>query len=148
MGEFEAKPFHSYVWRKVGDEPFRLVSVTDLSRAHEPKLPRWRRVWLWVKVRLLRRHYWRKFEKGVVIVRSDQGGSVTQGAAYIENPRGHVWVKDEDGEVDILAFDVETETQGHNGPRCMVCGYGFCHHCQSAPDHDCPGPSHNTGSNT
>lgn len=29
-------------------------------------------------------------------------------------------------EIDICAYmagDI------HNGPRCMICGYGFCHHC-------------------
>lgn len=59
---------------------------------------------------------------------------------YVDNPRGHIWATDE-GEIDILAFDVETETQGHNGPACVICGYGFCQWCQAGPDHDCPGPS-------
>jgi hypothetical protein len=55
--------------------------------------------------------------------------------AYIANPRGHVWKLDSQGQVDGFGF----ETDGHNGPSCAVCGYGFCHHCDDGPDHDCPG---------
>lgn len=56
--------------------------------------------------------------------------------AYVTNPRGHVWQLDSRGDVDIFGV----EANNHNGPLCTVCGYGFCHHCQSEADHDCPGP--------
>ena len=47
--------------------------------------------------------------------------------------RGHVWKKDEDGYVEIFAY-----AEGHhNGPQCVKCGYGFCHHCREVPAHDC-----------
>jgi hypothetical protein len=52
----------------------------------------------------------------------------------------HTWKLDERGEPDTFAHDVETETQGHNGPMCTVCDFFFCVHC--APDawqHECPG---------
>lgn len=53
---------------------------------------------------------------------------------YEDDPRGHIWKKnDYDGEVDIFAF----ETDHHNGPRCVVCGYEFCHHCQGRPSISC-----------
>lgn len=52
----------------------------------------------------------------------------------------HVWQTDEDGAVDNGAFDIEGETMGHNGPRCIACGFFFCEHCR--PDwwqSECPG---------
>lgn len=40
-------------------------------------------------------------------------------------PMGHEWERDERGEVNVFAF-----TSSHcNGPRCVKCGWGFCHHC-------------------
>ncbi len=53
---------------------------------------------------------------------------------YINNNKGHKWVK-RYGEVDIFAY----EEGNHNGPRCSVCGYGFCHHCRSVPEIKCLG---------
>lgn len=50
------------------------------------------------------------------------------------NNRGHVWVKEDDGSDDIFAFYPEDP---HNGPRCAVCGYGYCHHCHEEPQEDC-----------
>ncbi len=44
---------------------------------------------------------------------------------YETNPRGHTWQLDEDGKIDIFAYDGDT----HNGPACVTCGYSFCHHC-------------------
>lgn len=58
-------------------------------------------------------------------------------ASYIKNPRGHVW-QEFDGEIDVFAYE---DGSYHNGPRCIKCGYGFCHHCQPGPDHDCPATS-------
>lgn len=49
-------------------------------------------------------------------------------------PQGHEWRRDEDGEVDIFAY---TEGQYCNGPECVKCGYGFCHHCQELPVVSC-----------
>jgi hypothetical protein len=51
--------------------------------------------------------------------------------------RGHVW-KTYEGtdDVDIFGFN---PYDPHNGPICVRCGYGYCHHCQRGPDEDCPG---------
>lgn len=48
---------------------------------------------------------------------------------YITETRGHVWKTDEGGEVDIFAY--EGDGQYCNGPRCVNCGEGFCHHCEN-----------------
>lgn len=53
---------------------------------------------------------------------------------YEENPRGHEWQRNEDGDVDVFAFN---PTDPHNGPRCVRCGYGFCVHCHDLPEEDC-----------
>ena len=29
-------------------------------------------------------------------------------------------------DIDIFAYMVG---EYHNGPRCVTCGFGFCHHC-------------------
>ena len=49
--------------------------------------------------------------------------------------RGHVWETWDNGEVNIMAWN---PADPHNGPRCVKCGYGYCHHCQDGPDEDCP----------
>lgn len=59
-------------------------------------------------------------------------------AAYTEyhnkNAKGHVWKLDDyNEEVDIFAFDAGN----HNGPMCIKCGYGFCHHCHPVPEEEC-----------
>ena len=54
---------------------------------------------------------------------------------YERKPRGHVW-KIKDGIIDVLAYN---PGGGHNGPKCSVCGYGFCYYCNEGPDYDCPG---------
>jgi len=48
---------------------------------------------------------------------------------YEKETRGHIWKRDETGNVDIFAYDYDY----HNGPRCIKCGYGFCHHCSKLP---------------
>jgi len=53
---------------------------------------------------------------------------------YVKNNRGHVW-ETVHGDIHIFAFH---PCDPHNGPRCIKCGYGFCHHCQDGPDNDCP----------
>lgn len=55
---------------------------------------------------------------------------------YEINTHGHVWRRDSDGSLDIFGYDWDN----HNGPICVVCGYGFCHHCQEEPGVECPGP--------
>ena len=52
----------------------------------------------------------------------------------LANSRGHVWLKNEDGSVDIFGIAYGY----HNGPICELCDYGFCHHCQDLPSVDCP----------
>lgn len=54
---------------------------------------------------------------------------------YEIDPKGHEWEKDEDGSVNIFA----TSDGNHNGPRCVKCDYGFCHHCREMPDQECDG---------
>lgn len=51
-----------------------------------------------------------------------------------KNRRGHVWKKEEDGDIDIFGMSAGH----HNGPVCVKCGYGFCHHCHELPQMDCP----------
>ena len=50
-----------------------------------------------------------------------------------EGSRGHEWKREENGDIDIFGVD----SGYHNGPICVKCGYGFCHHCQRGPDEDC-----------
>ena len=50
------------------------------------------------------------------------------------NNRGHVWQTEDGGDVDIFAFN---PSKYCNGPLCVHCGYGFCHHCQKLPEEDC-----------
>ena len=54
---------------------------------------------------------------------------------YEKNTMGHQWAEIWEGEVDIFAYE---EGEFHNGPRCVKCGYGFCHHCNPMPSHPCP----------
>ena len=42
-----------------------------------------------------------------------------------ENRNGHVWKKNEKGEVDVFALECDP----HNGPECEICEYSFCEHC-------------------
>ena len=43
----------------------------------------------------------------------------------------HKWVLDEDGEIDILAYEYEPYDSflNHNGPKCSECSYCFCIWC-------------------
>lgn len=53
----------------------------------------------------------------------------------------HNWQTTERGGVDECAFEVETETTGHAGPRCTVCDFSFCTLCYPQGwEHRCPGP--------
>lgn len=53
---------------------------------------------------------------------------------YEKRTRGHIWRRDEDGSLDIFAYNPRDP---HNGPECIRCGYGFCHHCEVGPEQDC-----------
>jgi hypothetical protein len=56
---------------------------------------------------------------------------------YELNPMGHVWRRnDYNEEVDVFGYE---EGEYHNGPVCVRCGYGFCHHCGDRPCTPCPG---------
>lgn len=57
------------------------------------------------------------------------------GQEYIDDTRGHEWKLDEEGKVDILGYNPGCP---HNGPVCVKCGYGFCHHCHELPVIECP----------
>lgn len=53
--------------------------------------------------------------------------------------RGHLWklVEWPDYQnVDIFGYSAGT----HNGPRCVKCGYCYCHHCVDGPERDCTKP--------
>jgi hypothetical protein len=46
----------------------------------------------------------------------------------------HDFYKDPLGEVDVWRI----ESDYHNGPQCMRCGWGACHHCSpEIYDEDC-----------
>lgn len=47
--------------------------------------------------------------------------------------KGHVWELSEYGDINFFAYG----SGFHNGPRCTVCGYGFCHHCKNEPEYTC-----------
>jgi hypothetical protein len=54
---------------------------------------------------------------------------------YVINNRGHEWMLKENGLIDIFGY---TAAAGWcNGPVCVKCGYGFCHHHHSEPQEDC-----------
>jgi len=46
--------------------------------------------------------------------------------AYLDS--GHVW-EEEHGFINICAH----EDGHHNGPRCVLCGYDPCWHCEPVP---------------
>jgi len=54
---------------------------------------------------------------------------------YESNTHGHIWKKYDDSDsIDIFAYSTG---DFHNGPRCVICGYGFCHHCAEEPSKEC-----------
>jgi|19_taG_2_1085344.scaffolds.fasta_scaffold00883_14 hypothetical protein len=58
---------------------------------------------------------------------------------YVRDPQGHIWKEIEAGVIDIFAW---SEGDTCNGPRCIKCDRGFCHHCSNKriPESigDCP----------
>jgi hypothetical protein len=42
---------------------------------------------------------------------------------------GHVAQVDEDGNPDFFAFEWQNDWYGHNGPRCVKCGWADCEFC-------------------
>ncbi len=59
-----------------------------------------------------------------------------------EKTKKHIWIKDDDGDIEIFAY---MEGESHNGPKCKVCSFGFCHHC-FPEGYDTPCPSDSLGS--
>jgi hypothetical protein len=49
----------------------------------------------------------------------------------------HEWIKDEYGDIDTWS----NGSDFHNGPRCRLCGFSFCEHCdpKGYDDDTCPG---------
>lgn len=56
-----------------------------------------------------------------------------------KDSKGHIWMTIGEGEDEYLDIFAYEEGAYHNGPRCKVCGYGFCHHCMKEPAIECPG---------
>ena len=50
---------------------------------------------------------------------------VEKKVAKWEQSYNHLWAKDENGDIDMFAF----EEDYHNGPRCTKCDDYFCAHC-------------------
>lgn len=44
---------------------------------------------------------------------------------FITNPKGHEWRKNENGNVDVMAYSFGD----CNGPVCVKCDFSFCQHC-------------------
>jgi hypothetical protein len=53
----------------------------------------------------------------------------------------HTWQLDKDGDIDDFAYEVEEDGRCCNGPKCIICGFCFCHHCNpyGYNDNACPG---------
>lgn len=62
----ELKPFHSAWIRQDGT-----YRTFDLSKAREPRVRWYRRVWLWLTGPYRGWYYRRMFSKGIIITRSD-----------------------------------------------------------------------------
>lgn len=61
------------------------------------------------------------------------------------NTRGHTWKREDFDPREVDIFGLESSCGYHNGPRCVVCGYGFCHHChRDGPPEPCTGPKPKT----
>lgn len=51
----------------------------------------------------------------------------------------------DEGRVDLFAFEIEGETCGHAGPQCVVCFEPWCQWCEGRADpkpwlaSECPG---------
>ena len=55
---------------------------------------------------------------------------------YDINPKGHEWIKDEDG--DVRMFSAPSCYPGnHEGPRCAKCGLSFCYYCLNEVPSEC-----------
>lgn len=58
----------------------------------------------------------------------------------------HTWALDEDGEIDLNALDIVTDSGGCNGPKCTVCGTPICMwHERNWRELDCEGPDEELG---
>jgi hypothetical protein len=72
--DFKIPPRHSAWFRKTGDGPWT-VSLVDLSKCVEPRIPWYRRFWLWLKRPYMTWKYMRIYSRGVIIMRGDDNGS-------------------------------------------------------------------------
>lgn len=54
----------------------------------------------------------------------------------------HQWKKDTDGSIDEMAWDCDDyeSAGGHNGPKCLVCGFDPCVHCVTQQKKDVYNP--------
>lgn len=46
----------------------------------------------------------------------------------MKKTKKHKWITEEDGSIDMFAAQ-NLGSEYHNGPKCSVCGFEFCHHC-------------------
>lgn len=51
----------------------------------------------------------------------------------VRNKHGHIWKKSEYDNDKIDNFGYEAG-EYHNGPVCILCGFGFCEHCKTELD--------------
>ncbi len=47
---------------------------------------------------------------------------------------GHIWEETSEGYINLFPTDMP---DGHNGPKCIKCGYSECWHCHPSPP-PCP----------
>jgi Fe2+ or Zn2+ uptake regulation protein len=55
-----------------------------------------------------------------------------QDARLNANTRGHVWIKNSRGHVDV-----DGSSDFHNHVQCEKCGYVYCIACHHVPQKDC-----------
>jgi hypothetical protein len=54
--------------------------------------------------------------------------------APIDGEKGHIWIKEDSGIVDIWAYE---PSEYCYGPVCKICGYGYCIGCYDEPQEEC-----------
>lgn len=60
-----------------------------------------------------------------------------QHKAYMNNPRGHLWKRDKEGEIEWCESMADPY---HQGPQCEVCRQKWCISCfEDGPNKDCLG---------
>ena len=59
-------------------------------------------------------------------------------AKQSKKAKKHIWLKS-GKDIEIFAY---TAGEYHNGPKCKVCGFNFCHHCfPKGYETTCPHPA-------